>query len=486
MKTTYDVRIHGISTYSGSRGNTYGVRWVAGGRRFKKTFATKALAESYRSKLIVAQREGVAFDAASGLPESEARKINAKSWLDHAMDFVDTKWPYWSAKHRRNTAEALVTITFIFLSSNRGAPSDKDLRAALYGWAFNAGVRKSAKALVPYEFERAMGWLASNTMPISELDDAALMRKALDALALRLDGKPAAPSTVARKRTALSSVLKYAVELRLLESNPLSRVAWTAPRMATEVDRRTVVNPEQARKLLTAVGGIMPDLEAFFGCIYYSALRPEEVRHVKDVEFERPRVKGGWGWFNLTGASVEIGEEWGDHTGPVENRSLKHRADKATRRVPVPPELVTLLVSHLDRFGTGPEGQIFISRRGPGGRFLMSTGHPVTSNTYGRVWQDARKAALTPAQQASPLAKVPYDLRHAAVSLWLNSGVPATQVAEWAGHSVNVLLRTYAKCIDGQDDAARQRIESALTAGASKPVRGKRTGTRKPRERGPA
>jgi hypothetical protein len=54
-------------------------------------------------------------------------------------------------------------------------------------------------------------------------------------------------------------------------------------------------------------------------------------------------------------------------------------------------------------------------------------------------------------------------LRHAAVSLWLNSGVPATQVAEWAGHSVNVLLRTYAKCIDGQQDAAQRRIESALT-----------------------
>lgn len=57
---------------------------------------------------------------------------------------------------------------------------------------------------------------------------------------------------------------------------------------------------------------------------------------------------------------------------------------------------------------------------------------------------------------------MPYDLRHAAVSLWLNAGVPATQVAQWAGHSVNVLLKVYAKCIDGQDDAARKRIEPAL------------------------
>ncbi|GAA1821463.1 hypothetical protein GCM10009835_47590 [Planosporangium flavigriseum] len=65
-------------------------------------------------------------------------------------------------------------------------------------------------------------------------------------------------------------------------------------------------------------------------------------------------------------------------------------------------------------------------------------------------------------QQQSPLAARPYDLRHAAVSLWLNAGVPATQVAEWAGHSVHVLLKVYAKCIEGQDDVARRRIGEAL------------------------
>jgi hypothetical protein len=62
----------------------------------------------------------------------------------------------------------------------------------------------------------------------------------------------------------------------------------------------------------------------------------------------------------------------------------------------------------------------------------------------------------------SLLARRPYDLRHAAVSTWLNAGVPATQVPEWAGHSVHVLLKVYAKCIDGQDEAARRRIECAL------------------------
>ena len=60
------------------------------------------------------------------------------------------------------------------------------------------------------------------------------------------------------------------------------------------------------------------------------------------------------------------------------------------------------------------------------------------------------------------MAARPYDLRHAGVSLWLNAGVPPTQVAEWAGHGVQVLLKVYAKCIDGQDKAAMRRVQLAL------------------------
>jgi hypothetical protein len=40
--------------------------------------------------------------------------------------------------------------------------------------------------------------------------------------------------------------------------------------------------------------------------------------------------------------------------------------------------------------------------------------------------------------------------------------VPATEVARRAGHGVAVLLKIYAHCIDGQADAANQRITGAL------------------------
>jgi hypothetical protein len=79
-----------------------------------------------------------------------------------------------------------------------------------------------------------------------------------------------------------------------------------------------------------------------------------------------------------------------------------------------------------------------------------------------RAWARARLSALTEKQVNSPLARRPYNLRHAAASLWLNKGVPATEVARQLGYGVAVLLKIYADCIDGQ---VSNRIAAALAVG---------------------
>jgi integrase len=120
--------------------------------------------------------------------------------------------------------------------------------------------------------------------------------------------------------------------------------------------------------------------------------------------------------------------------------------------VPIPPTLVKILQEHIERFGVAKDGRLFRSERG----------NVVSGSTYSRVWEEARRFALTPRQVDSSLAGRPYDLRHAAVSLWLNAGVQATEVAARAGHSVDVLLKVYAKCIDGEEAAINRRINEAL------------------------
>ena len=78
--------------------------------------------------------------------------------------------------------------------------------------------------------------------------------------------------------------MDYAVELRLLDNNPVRVLKWTAPKVSSQVDRRSVVNPRQARALLDAVRAQQPSgnrLVAFFAIMYYAGLRPEEAINLR-------------------------------------------------------------------------------------------------------------------------------------------------------------------------------------------------------------
>ena len=81
-KTSYDVRVWTIRAYEGARRRTYTVRWTVAGREFRDTFATRALAESFRADLLSAARKGEAFDSGAGLPVSMQADVGEaqRSW----------------------------------------------------------------------------------------------------------------------------------------------------------------------------------------------------------------------------------------------------------------------------------------------------------------------------------------------------------------------------------------------------------------------
>ncbi|MBE1590515.1 GntR family transcriptional regulator [Nonomuraea angiospora] len=162
----------------------------------------------------------------------------------------------------------------------------------------------------------------------------------------------------------------------------------------------------------------------------------------------------GWGLLTLEVTRPSSGKQWTDSGTVHDKRGLKQREEREVRPVPIPPELVRILRAHLEEFGTAPDGRLFRNERGG----------VLGASTYSRAWEEARRFALTPQQVTSPLAGKPYDLRHAALSTWLNAGVDATVVAERAGNSVEVLLKRYAKCLDGRDSQINRRIEAALEA----------------------
>lgn len=453
METTYDVRVWKTEVYAGKRGKTYKVRWIVGGRPRKKPFHTTALAESFRSDLLAAQRKGEAFVVDSGLPVSMARVDNETSWYAFACRYAETKWNSLAGNSRRSTAQALATATLALLATERARPDTALLRKALISWAFNPSTRQTKTP--PPDVQTALDWLARSTRPVVDLAEPAVARHLLNALTKTHDGKEASAATLQRRRGVIVNALEHAVEWSLLARNPIASLSWTAPKTVKTVDKRVVVNPAQARHLLAAVrthgGPSGSALVAFFGVMYFSALRPGEALHLRKSNLLIPEE--GWGELVIEESYPSVGVAWSNSGARREARQLKHRAKGDTRTPPCPPELTKVLHDHLARHGTDADGRLF---RG------ITGGRPIEESTYHRVWRKARKAALTPEEFASPLARRPYDLRHAAVSTWLNAGVPPTQVAEWAGHSVAVLLQVYAKCLAGQEEIARRRIDSTL------------------------
>ncbi len=258
------------------------------------------------------------------------------------------------------------------------------------------GVHPGTRNLTPPpEAASALAWIAAASVPATALEEAATIRLALDACARTIAGKPAAATTQRRKRAVFHNAASYAVELRLLSSNPIELIRSKAPAVAQTVDRRVVADPAQIRRLLTAVRGLSDrgkHLEAFYACLYYGYLRPSEAIMLKEADCRLP--SRGWGRIDLAASAARAGKDWTDDGTARQQRGLKHRAQHETRSIPIPPVLVRLLRARLKRYGTAPDGRIFFTVRGG----------LIQDSAYIAVWQDARAVALPPAQQASLLA----------------------------------------------------------------------------------
>ncbi|MER6950447.1 site-specific integrase [Nonomuraea sp. NPDC000554] len=451
---TMDVVIWTIRQRKG-RAKPYELRWKVGTEPKSKSFLTKALADHFRADLLKAAKKGEPFDTIIGLPASmttTAEKASL-SWYDFCRKYLRMRWKGAAAKTRESIVDSLAVATFALLTDEASELSKKEIRAAMQ-WAL---IPRQDDEAAPPHLDYAVRLLQKGTLNVSDLADPIVARNVCEELTLTRDGKRAAADTTARRRRGLNTALEYAIDLGELAENPLKRVKQKKVARDNTVDRRCVVNPAQARELLVSLSyvgswhrGRGRRLVAFFATLYFAGLRPAEAIGLRKTDCFLPEE--GWGLLTLEVTRPSSGKQWTDSGTVHDQRGLKQRAERDVRPVPIPPELVRILRTHLEEFGTAPDGRLFRNERGG----------VLGASTYSRAWEEGRRFALTPRQVASPLAGKPYDLRHAALSTWLNAGVDATMVAERAGNSVEVLLKRYAKCLDGRDSQINRRIEAAL------------------------
>ena len=182
---------------------------------------------------------------------------------------------------------------------------------------------------------------------------------------------------------------------------------------------------------------------ALFACVGIAGMRPSGAMALRVEDLTLPHR--GWGMAMLRGATTSPGARYTNTAGVHEDKQLKQRAVGAVRPAPLAPVLVGCLRQHLVEFPAGDRV------------FTTSRGTPMSTTSYSEAWRRARADRWS---GSSVLGQVTlYDLRHSAATLMLRAGVMPAEVARRLGHSVDVLMRTYAGVLDDEVERSNLIIE---------------------------
>lgn len=420
----------------------YRVKWRIDGRDRTRSLPTRAQADRLRSQLQVAVVNGERFDVHTGLPESWST-IEGVTWWGWSREWLALKWPQWSGHSRRSAVESLVALTPHMVTSRAGRQPE-DLGA----WLRDVG-------FLPEAPDHA--WLARWSVPLADIN-AGLLERVLTAATTKRDGTSMAAAVVRRHRTTLGAVLRSALRRGLIEANPLDQVEWRAPERDMAVDVATVPSLADVVEIVDHVAGLSSSgarYAALYASVGMAGLRPSEAIGMQCTDLELPSE--GWGLARLRGAMTSPGRRYSAGGDVHEMKGLKQRPRDATRDVPLPPQLVERLQSHIERWAPG-DGVVFTN----------GADRPATAANYGPVWTRARRE-LWP--EGHPLATTTvYDLRHAAATMMLRAGVPPAEVARRLGHSVDILMRVYAGVLTDERDRSNALIEVEINRQLTAPA----------------
>jgi hypothetical protein len=132
----------------------------------------------------------------------------------------------------------------------------------------------------------------------------------------------------------------------------------------------------------------------------------------------------GWGRIVLPASASRAGRSWTDHGTARQERGLKHRAAQETRTIPIRPNSSGSFAPTSG--GTAPPRTGASSRPAGAGSSRTSLTAPCLPRPASR---------RSPMRSTAPRwAAAPTTCGPRRVSLGLNSGVPATEIARRAGH----------------------------------------------------
>jgi integrase len=404
------------------------VRWKVDGRERTATFAHRAAADAYRSRLLVAAADGAAFSTVTGLPVSwETSTATVAEW---AAEWLAGNWATWQPRTRRSEVEVLARLLRVAVNDKAPDPPA----------TFTRDVTDWLTAVAAGGTGTCPVWLARHTLPLTELTRARCVT--LDRLlTTRLDGLPMAAETARRYRKTARAMLGAAVDVDLLAAQPWpagkrGRKARNSQKVTSKVDTGRLPTPAQVRPWIVAMRSHQPaswGYQVLTALVYFTGMRPSEALML-DVEDLTLPGSGQLGEVRVWRAHKDAGKLYS-----VLGEDLNDTKTGGTRTAPLVPELVDMLLA-------------FIGGRTSGPLVRTRNGNVPTASNWHRAWKRASGDAGLRI----------YDLRHACASLWLSNGVQETEVAEMLGNSVETLMAVYYDVIAGGREVAVRRVLAAF------------------------
>lgn len=436
----------------------YDVRFQVDGHFFRYGFDRKGWADQFAQQLQYGFAGGLHFDpGARRFVESAATEpavVECPSFVEHAQDYYRRQWHRWEPATRQ-AAQAPLALACLHLLRDDAPHLEgaQRVRADDFLRRFVVGVAESQP--VRHEDRHWSDWFATWSLPLNQVTDRHL-RSLLDVYRSQtLDGTPreAKPSSVQRLRAVVRAAFTNARKRQLISWDPWQGVEREPLRDHEKVDPDLVMTPADIRALAAACGDVDPRYEAYVLLQGFCGPRPGEATDLRRRDIA---PSGRVAVVSIGGSHSEVPERFFGE-GQERRRPLKGRGHKARRQVPLPAELMPILRVHLDRFVPAePDAHVFTT---PTGARINS------SNFYRDVWAPARVAAFDEGNDLRNVRR--HDLRHSAITIWLNSGVPLKTAQRWSGHkTLSVLLDTYLGVMEGDEELALHRLNSALRHGA--------------------
>jgi integrase len=427
------------------------VRFKVDGHEFRYGFDKKALADEFADRLQEHFAKGCVFDpAARRFIPPGIEEDTGPTFVEHTGEHYRRKWPTWAPSRRRDAQWAL-SLACLHLVEPEAPQLDGGQRLEANAYLRRMVLVPEVPETINTEDHAWQAWFDRWSLPLRAITDAHLHGFLETARTTALDGthRVLAPGSVAALRTIVRATFTAARKRRLIVWDPWDAVEWKAPQDEEQVDPDLVLSPQQVLAMARACGTRHRRYESYILVQGFCGLRPGEARELSRRDFDLEATPAT---VTTCGTYTDVSVKYLDE-GESRDRPLKGRGPKARRAVPVPAELVPYFQRHLDEF---------VPRRPDALVFTTVTGRRINSKNFHRdTWAPARQQLF---EEGNPLRRVrQHDLRHAAATHWLNSGVLPKTAQQWTGHRrLSVLLDIYVGVM--REDAATSlaRVEASL------------------------